>query len=117
MTNADKLRQMTELIDRQSALSGRKEYCLLDDDDFIGGYNTAIKDIREAIKELPTIDPEVRHGHWIRSDALDYIDPNGVTHIHGMCSCCKLIYDFWDMTSRFNFCPDCGARMDGGFWQ
>jgi pimeloyl-CoA synthetase len=56
---------MPELIDRQSALSVCKEYCWLDDEDFIEGYNTAIKDIREAIKELPTIEPEVRHGRMI----------------------------------------------------
>lgn len=64
------------------------------------------------INDMPTIEPEVRHGRWIQSDALDYKDPNGVIHVHGMCSCCRLIYDFRDMTSRFKFCPDCGARMD-----
>lgn len=67
--------------------------------------------IRELIAEQTTIEPEVRRGRWIQCDALDYKDPNGVTHIHGMCSCCKLIYDFLDMTSRFKFCPDCGADM------
>lgn len=63
------------------------------------------------INDMPTIKPEVQHGRWIQCDALDYKDPNGVTHIHGMCSCCKLIYDFRDMTSRFKFCPFCGADM------
>jgi hypothetical protein len=63
------------------------------------------------INDMPTIEPEVRHGRWIKSDALDYKDPNGGIHIHGMCSCCRLIYDFRDMTSRFKFCPDCGADM------
>ncbi len=51
---------------------------------------------------------------WIQSDALDYKDPNGVIHVHGMCSCCRLIYDFRDMTSRFKFCPNCGADMREG---
>lgn len=65
------------------------------------------------VKNAPTIEAEpVRHGRWIHSDPLDYKDPNGVIHVHGMCSCCKLIYDFRDMTSRFKFCPHCGARMD-----
>lgn len=62
---------------------------------------------------LPNV-AEVRHGRWIHSDVLDYKDPNGVIHVHGMCSCCRLIYDFRDMTSRFKFCPNCGSRMDGG---
>jgi len=67
------------------------------------------------ISEMPTAEqPKQRHGRWIQSDALDYKDPNGIIHIHGMCSCCRLIYDFRDMTSRFKFCPNCGAKMDGG---
>lgn len=69
---------------------------------------------KEIVDRQPTIEPEVRHGRWIHSDTLDYKDPNGVIHVHGMCSCCRLIYDFRDMTSRFKFCPNCGARMDGG---
>lgn len=65
----------------------------------------------EALKQ-PTIEAEpVRHGRWIQSDALDYKDPIGVIHVHGMCSCCRMIYDFRDMTSRFKFCPNCGADM------
>ena len=61
---------------------------------------------------MPEIEAEpVKHGRWIHSEEFDYKDKNGVTHIHGMCSCCKLIYDFIDKTSRFKFCPDCGADM------
>ncbi len=67
------------------------------------------------VKNAPTIETEpVRHGRWIYADVLDYKDPNGVIHVHGMCSRCRLIYDFRNMTSRFRFCPNCGARMDGG---
>lgn len=68
---------------------------------------------KRIVSKQPIIEVEpVRHGRWTQSDALDYKDPNGVIHIHGMCSCCRLIYDFRDMTSRFKFCPDCGARME-----
>lgn len=71
--------------------------------------------LREAVERQPTIEAEpVRYGRWIQSDALDYKDPNGVIHVHGMCSCCRLIYDFRDMTSRFKFCPYCGADMREG---
>lgn len=79
------------------------------------GTGCKIYEARCLIADLPTIDAEpVKHGRWIQSEALDYKDPNGVIHVHGMCSCCKLIYDFRDMTSRFKFCPNCGAKMDGG---
>ena len=70
---------------------------------------------RKCIYEAPKVEAEpVRHGRWIQCDALDYKDPNEVIHAHGMCSGCKLIYDFRDETSRFKICPNCGARMDGG---
>lgn len=93
---------MSELIDRQSALSVCKEYCLLDDDDFIDGYNTAIKDIREAIKELPTIEPEARRGRWIK-EASDMFD----------CSECgeSIYWIFCEKKCSYGYCPNCGARM------
>ena len=109
---------MPELIDRQSALSVCKEYGWIDDEDFIEGYNTAIKDIREAIKELPTINPEVRHGRLIESRY-----PN-----ENKCSECGQV--FWDDIGFIypydengvykvpNRCPECGCfwveKMDGG---
>ena len=61
-------------------------------------------DIRRRIKSAPTIEAEpVRHGRWNEK---------------GHCECCG-----YDMGSRVNkwtnvydlqFCPNCGARMDGG---
>lgn len=88
---------MPELIDRQSALSVCKEYCWLDDEDFIEGYNTAIKDIREAINELPTIEPEVRRGHWIPVDGEPY----------AKCSYCGEKH--YGCTTPY--CDMCGAYM------
>ena len=74
---------MPELIDRQSALSVCKEYCWLDDEAFIEGYNTAIKDMREAINELPTVEAElVKHGKWT-DDTTDVV-----------CSNCKARYEY-----------------------
>ena len=55
---------MKELIDRQNELSVCKE-CWIDNDDFTDGYNAAIKDIREAIKELPTVNSERQCGRWV----------------------------------------------------
>ena len=41
-----------ELINRQSVLGVCKEYCWCDDEDYIDGYNNAIKDMREAAEIL-----------------------------------------------------------------
>lgn len=96
---------MSDLIDRQSALGVCKEYCWYDDeDDFIDGYNTAVKDISEAIKELPTIEAEpVRHGRWIEGTS------RGSFSIY--CSYCGSQKETICPT---DYCPACGALMDGG---
>lgn len=95
---------MQEMINRQSALSVCKEYGWIDDEVFIEGYNTAIKDMREAIKKLPTVEAEpVRHGRWIM------LEPYGVLHTHcRKCSECGEI----KAQELTNFCPNCGARNE-----
>lgn len=98
---------MLELIARQSALSVCKEYGWVDDEDFIDGYNTAIKDIREAINELPTVESKpVQHGRWINdtfcSECKRFPVPAGVSISEQV------------LTKYFSWCPHCGAIMDGG---
>lgn len=56
---------MQELINKQSALSVCKEYGWIDDEDFVDCYNTAIKDMREAINELPTVADVPAVNRWI----------------------------------------------------
>ena len=51
------------------------------------------------VKDAPTIEPEVRHVRWI---------PHKIT-ASSICSECRRV--FADETL---FCPNCGARMDGG---
>lgn len=54
-----------------------------------------------AIEDAPTIDAvPVVHGRWI--DTREYCGDY-------MCSNCKELY----RTNVFNYCPNCGARMDG----
>ena len=51
---------------------------------------------------------EVRHGRWI--DAYPDIEPNPM-FMYGICSECG----FEQGISKYlNYCPNCGARMDGG---
>ena len=64
---------------------------------------------REDIDKLPTVDAvEVVHGRWVQigyDKAMDRIT----------CSCCL---EYWNIadndTESFNYCPNCGAKMDGG---
>lgn len=50
----------------------------------------------------------VRHGHWIEQEnwALD--------DYYYTCSACGEDYNTIYGTPDYNFCPNCGAKMDGG---
>jgi len=62
----------------------------------------------EWVDKQPSADVQpVRHGHWIH-DGLDI--PHGVDWMH--CSECGK-RDKYCPTTMTNYCPNCGARMDG----
>ena len=58
----------------------------------------------KQISEAPTIDAMlVRHGQWkTTSNRPDTL----------ICSICKCGFDMWKHDPH-NFCPNCGAKMDG----
>ena len=68
------------------------------------GYDAI--EILTEIEYAPTADvAEVRHGYWKYVDGdLGYSDLE--------CSECGAITAFFD-DERFNYCPNCGAKMDG----
>ena len=66
------------------------------------------KGLKKLISELPTADVEpVRHGEWIILDRTEMFT-------EAKCSCCghKMIFGAHSFYS--NYCPNCGAHMDGG---
>lgn len=78
----------------------------------ISAYHKAIGDTveyeaTEIIDEQPTVDAvEVVHGRWEpRKDVLGFV----------RCSACHNcnIYDDWPDGKKWNYCPNCGAKMDG----
>ena len=59
-------------------------------------------EVKRIIKIQPEVDAEpVRHGKWI-----EHKDYPGLAYL---CSECGRF-----TTERSHFCPDCGAKMDGG---
>ena len=61
-----------------------------------------VNDEYDLIDRCPTIDAvPVVHGRWI--DVREYCGDY-------MCSNCETLYG----TNKFNYCPNCGAKMDGG---
>ena len=62
--------------------------------------------------EAPAADvAPVRHGHWVKAErrgCVSYADA------YAECDHChKVIFDAWN----FDYCPRCGAKMDGDFCQ
>ena len=82
-----------EYISREAALTA------LQDSDL---FNTTERQLR-AIRELPAADvAPVVHGQWVDNGIPDSI-------LNG-CSVCG----FTCGSSSFFYCPNCGAKMDGG---
>ena len=81
-----------------------------------GGSMTALTRLERAyaeIREMPAADvAEVVHGEWLRADD----DWNSLTTIQ--CSLCgeEWCFETDDDVSLLNYkyCPNCGAKMDGG---
>ena len=67
-----------------------------------------------AINKIPSADvAEVKHGEWIcYPECLRYMNAYAADHI--VCSVCEECFSILDNdTERFDYCPHCGARMDG----
>ena len=75
--------------------------------DWDGQIEQTCEDALSAIENAPEVDAvEVVHGRWEESPTL-----YGVVR----CSVCHdcYIYAEWVTENRWNYCPNCGAKMDG----
>lgn len=85
---------------------------LIDADALLEKYNkTTVWDSWVEINIAPTIDAvPVVHGRW-KIKLLDDYQKYSV-----ICSICGWVgienYDSYDVPSDFNYCPNCGAKMD-----
>lgn len=63
------------------------------------------------VKNAPAADVvEVRHGHWIESNNLESFNTRGWKRYKKViCSHCKKS----NYNNHSNYCPNCGAKMDG----
>ena len=62
-----------------------------------------------VLDAIPAADvAPVRHGRWIHTDLA--------AHWYGKDECSECTYHEHDRRdlSHFNYCPNCGAKMDGG---
>lgn len=69
-------------------------------------YGIPLMDLVDVFAAIPTADvKKVQHGKWMYNDGLDIY-----------CSVCKYNALIWleHRQVRSNYCPHCGAKMDGG---
>lgn len=66
------------------------------------------------VKTMPAADVvEVRHGRWIDKTWTTEDDWSCYNHHVVICSVCNKQFDYI-INEKSNYCPNCGAKMDGG---
>lgn len=81
-----------------------KKHIVAGDSEFLQGYLAGLDAMIAAAAEIPAADAvQVVHGRW-EDVALRF------TQVKEKCSICGgIVY-----SHGFNYCPNCGAKMDGG---
>ena len=88
---------MAEYIDRKRAIV---EAC-----NSLELYPSEYAKLEDALNKIPAADVSpVVHGEWIGKPIAGYSSVR--------CSNCRTVYS--DNNGRWNYCPNCGAIMDGG---
>lgn len=108
---------MAECINRKAAISLIKQYA---HDAIDGGrYNLDTVDdcieLANRIKALPTEDvAPVAHGRWdnVPNTYMSVISKDGA--YHGNATTCSVCHEVNPNAYKTNYCPNCGAKMDGG---
>ena len=90
------MKAMAEYIEREAALREAESRIM---------WGASAAEVYELIRDAPASDvAPVRHGRWgTHSDRPDSL----------ICSVCKCGFDMWKHDPH-NYCPNCGAKMDGG---
>lgn len=100
---------MTEYISRDKVLKKFIEGDGHDDDRFTEGYNFAVQEHREEVENIPAADVQpMKHGCWITSHPVDAAK-------EFKCIVCGGLIELPVFAEHcyYDYCPYCGARMDG----
>ena len=97
-----------EYIERKDLINNRPPQRNPDQtgkEEYNKGYNDGIKAVLSCIEIQPSADvAPVRHGRWVKEK------PDVLIHWH--CSVCEKCYFLEEPNA--DYCPHCGAKMDGG---
>lgn len=108
---------MAEYINRDAEISLIKQY----GHDAIAGGRHSLDTVDDCIElanrieALPTADgAPVLHGRWdnVPNTYMSVISKDGA--YHGNATTCSVCHEVNPNAYKTNFCPNCGAKMDGG---
>lgn len=86
----------------------REKYVKLNDIIETLEYEWGYEGMREDLYNLPAADVvEVRHGEWLLEQ-----EPDGKPYCFH-CSVCDNDFHYIGIKTAFDYCPNCGAKMDG----
>ena len=98
---------MAEYIEREAISEEIRKYYYKNppNSSYVEGFDRGLDRAQRAILDAPAADvATVRHGEWeivVGSNGKEYM----------VCTCCRVSQD---LTGVFTYCPNCGAKMDGG---
>ena len=106
------VREMAKYIDREALVEWLKRIPLKDLSDGRGLCRVIFEDdFKRAIKKIPKgiiVDvAPVRHGRWEKQSGLYSCSECGMTCPYDVQAD---VIEYW----ACNYCPNCGAKMDGG---
>ena len=106
---------MARYIDADSVVAFpiRRNHC--DKQNANPAFINGIETVMEYIDSFPTVDAvPVVHGEWVRQHHRKEIPDMGmmITGEYPTCSICE--FAEMGLAQETNYCPKCGAKMDGG---
>ena len=99
---------MAEYINREAIMKFpiRKDHC--DKEHANGHFINGIESVLEYVENLPSADvAPVRHGRWEKQRGIYSCSECGMTCPYDVQAD---VIEYW----ACNYCPNCGAKMDGG---
>ena len=104
---------MNDVIYRQDAINAILREYNKNDSDFPTDYQLGLSAGRRIIDALPSaqfIEPERKTGTFIGTEYDGFSDGNPV-YYEWECSECGCVFE--DEEPTYNYCPNCGAKMEG----
>lgn len=104
---------MAEYISKNEAINAVKslESSMPAKDNYAKGYDAALGRALIAVREVPTADVQpIRRGRWMTSHPVDIAK-------EFKCTACGGLVELPVFAKKcyYDFCPNCGARMDGEY--